>query len=114
MGVSRRKYRREFKLDVLRRLDAGVSMAELARGLEINRKMLIRWREECRQAPESAFPGHGKPGGPEDRIAELERKIGQQTVEIDFLKTCWQRIEQLRRLPASIADQQSSARSAKR
>jgi hypothetical protein len=30
----------------------------------------------------------------EGRIAELERKIGQQTLEIDFLKGCLQRIEE--------------------
>jgi len=35
-----------------------------------------------------------------DRVAQLERKIGQQTLEIDFLKGCLQRIEQQRQLQA--------------
>jgi hypothetical protein len=35
-------------------------------------------------------------------VAQLERKIGQQTLEIDFLKGCLQRIEQQRQLQAVI------------
>jgi len=55
-----------------------------------------RWRRELRQGPGNAFPGNGKPRCPEGRIAELEHKIGQQALEIDFLKGCLQRIEEQR------------------
>ena len=34
------------------------------------------------------------------RVAKLERKVGQQTLEIDFLKGCLQRIEEQRMLQA--------------
>ncbi len=33
-------------------------------------------------------------------MARLERQIGQQTVEIDFLKGCWQGTEEQRMLQA--------------
>ena len=33
----------------------------------------------------------------EANVAALERKIGQQTIEIDFLKQALQRVEDLRR-----------------
>ena len=33
-------------------------------------------------------------------MAQLERKVGQQTLEIDFLKGCLQRIEEERMLQA--------------
>ena len=42
------------------------------------------------------FPGNGKQRWSEGRMAELERKVGQQTLEIDFLKGCLQRIEEQR------------------
>jgi len=58
--------------------------------------LLHRWRSEFRQGPGTAFPGHGQRRWSEGRIAELERKIGQQTLEIDFLKGCLQRIEEQR------------------
>jgi len=32
------------------------------------------------------FPGNGKPRWSDGRIAELERKVGQQALEIDLLK----------------------------
>ena len=59
MGLSRRQFRKEFKLAAVRRLEAGVSLAEVARGLEVNPNVLQRWRREFRQAPGSAFPGSG-------------------------------------------------------
>ena len=43
---------------------------------------------------ETAFPGLGKRrASEENRLAELERKIGQQTLEIDFLRRVLQRVE---------------------
>lgn len=36
MGLSRRRFTREFKLNALRRLEMGVPIAELARAIEVN------------------------------------------------------------------------------
>src|SRR5207247_11445343 len=94
MGLSRRQFTKEFKLAAVRRLEEGVSIAEAARALEANPNVLHRWRREFRQAPGNVFPGNGKPRWSEGRIAELERKVGQQALEIDFLKVCLQRIEE--------------------
>ena len=58
--------------------------------------MLERWRGEWRAKGELAFPGTGRRGAglpaldDAHRIAELERKIGQLTMENDFLKKAWQ------------------------
>jgi hypothetical protein len=49
----------------------------------------------------------------EGRIAELERKIGQQALEIDFLKGCLQRIEEQRMLQAVTGNPRSTGRSKK-
>jgi transposase-like protein len=114
MGVSRRQFTREFKLAAVRRLESGVSLAEVARGMEVNPSVLDRWRREFRQAPGKAFPGNGKPRWSEGRIAELERKIGQQVLEIDFLQGCLQRIEEQRMLQVSTGSPQSTGRSRKR
>jgi hypothetical protein len=57
-------------------------------GAEVNPNVLQRWRREFRQALGNAFPGNGQRRSSEGRVAELERKIGQQVVEIDFLKGC--------------------------
>ena len=114
MGLSRRQFNREFKLGAIQRLEQGISIAEVARALEVNPNVLHRWRKEFRQGPGNAFPGQGQRRWSEGRIAELERKIGQQTLEIDFLKGCLQRIEEQRMLQASNGNPQSTTRSGKK
>jgi transposase len=74
MGLSRRTFTKEFKLAVVRRLQQGVSIGEVARALEVNSNVLHRWRREFRQGPGKVFPGNGKQRWSEGRIAELERK----------------------------------------
>src|SRR5512146_198608 len=84
MGLSRRQFTKEFKLAAVRRLEQGISIQEAARALEVNPNVLHRWRREFRQGPGNAFPGNGKPRWAEGQIVELERKVGQQALEIDF------------------------------
>ena len=114
MGLSRRMFSKEFKLAAVQRLEQGVSLGEVARALEVNPNVLHRWRREIRQGPGIVFPGHGKQRWSEGRVADLERKIGQQTLEIDFLKGCLQRIEEQRMLQAVTGNPQSTGRSKKR
>ena len=64
----------------------------------MNPNVLHRWRREFRDGVDRAFPGLGKKKVDENRVAELERKIGQQTLEIDFLKRALQRVEESRML----------------
>ena len=87
---------------------------EVARALEVNSNVLHRWRREIRQGPGNVFPGHGKQRWADGRIAELERKIGQQALEIDFLKGCLQRIEEQRMLQALTGNPPSTGRSKKK
>jgi transposase len=114
MGLSRRQFTKEFKWAAVRRLEQGVSMAEVSRGLEVNPNVLHRWKKEFRAGTGNAFPGNGKPRWSEGRMAELERKIGQQALEIDFLKECLQRIEQQRMLQALSGNPPSSRKSGKK
>ena len=71
-------------------------------------------RREIRQGPGNVFPGQGRQRWAEGRVAELERKIGQQALEIDFLKGCLQRIEEQRMLQALTGNPRSTGRSKKK
>lgn len=114
MGLSRRQFTKEFKLAAVRRLEEGVSLGEVARALEVNPNVLHRWRREFRRGPGNVFPGNGQRRWSEGRMAELERKIGQQALEIDFLKGCLQRIEEQRMLQALTGNPRSTRRSKKK
>jgi transposase-like protein len=114
MGKSRRLFTKEFKLAAVRRLEQGVSMAEASRALEVNPNVLHRWRREFRQGAGNVFPGNGKQRWSEGQIADLERKIGQQALKIDFLKGCLQRIEEQRMLQALTGNPPSTGKSRKK
>ena len=86
MVKSRRVFTREFKLAAVKELESGKPLGYVARQLEVNPNVLHRWRREFREQPTQAFSGHGKRVLAESREAELERKIGQLTMENDFLK----------------------------
>ena len=111
MGLSRRQFTKECKRAATQRLAMGASVAAVARAFEINPNVLHRWRREFRQGPGNAFPGLGKRRGEEGRVPQLERKIGQQGLEIDFLKGCLPRIDEPRKLQALKGKPLSTSRS---
>ena len=111
MGLSRRQFTKEFKLAAIERLEMGALVAEVARAFEVNPNVLHRWRREFRQGPGNAFPGLGKRRWDKGRVAQLERKIGQQALEIDFLKGCLQHIDEQRKLQALNGKPLSTSRS---
>ena len=113
MSLSRRKFTKEFKEAALRRLELGASAAEVARACEVSPNLLYRWKRELREHGGKAFSGHGQSRQEEARVAELERKVGRQAVEIDFLRGCLQHVEQERKLQA-LSTLRSSMRSSKR
>ena len=92
MDLSRAIYSRDLKITAMRALDAGAPTGEIARKYQLSPKLLERWRGEWRARGEAAFPGIGHRGSglpaldDARRIADLERKIGQLTMENDFLK----------------------------
>lgn len=96
MDLSRAVYSRDLKIAAMRALDSGSTAGEIARKYQLSPKLLERWRGEWRAKGESAFPGIGRRGAglpavdDARRIAELERKIGQLTMENDFLKKALQ------------------------
>jgi transposase len=96
MDLSRAIYSRDLKIAAMRALDTGSTAGEIARKYQVSPHLLQRWRGEWRAKGDLAFPGIGRPGAAlpavDDarRIAELERKIGQLTMENDFLKKALQ------------------------
>src|ERR1700686_2435973 len=107
---SPRVFSREFKLGMIRRLLAGENVSALGRELKLSRKDLYAWRDRFLAGGPQALRGRGRaprggsgaaapaviqapPDGPDEalaaahrRVAELEGKIGQQQVELDFFR----------------------------
>jgi transposase len=96
MDLSRAVYSRDLKIAAMRALDTGSTTGEIARKYQVSPHLLGRWRGEWRAKGDLAFPGGGRRGASlpavdyARHIAELERKIGQLTMENDFLKKALQ------------------------
>ena len=101
MGAGRRKFTKEFKEEPRSGgSELGVSLAEVARACEVNANVLHRWRREFCRTPARRLPGNGQRRTDESQVAELERKVGRQALEIDFLQRCLQHVEEQRKLQA--------------
>jgi len=95
VGRSRGRRRiisKEFKIAALRQLEAGQSVAEVARACEVDPSMLQRWRVAWEKDPANAFSAT-RQVSPASREAELERRIGRLTRENDFLKRALLKLE---------------------
>ena len=130
---NRRSFSREFKLAVIGRLEAGESGSALALELGVKRTILYRWRDAWRVGGAPALrSGRGRPPKLEAlemadargvaakagdlkearrQIAELERKVGQQALDLDFFKGALRRIETSRRPDTAAGATVSSPRS---
>ncbi len=110
MKLRRKRYTPEFKRMAVERFELCESPRSLAEELGVERAMLYRWQKQLRGGGE--LRPSGRPAGttkakppaePKDlqaaqrRIAELERVVGQQRLEIDFFRGALHRVEELRR-----------------
>jgi hypothetical protein len=106
------------KLEVIQRFAAGESPSALAEEYSIRRTLVYQWAAVYREQGEAGLRGPGRPSrvelaaalvgkGPaasdpahsvsaaQRRIALLEQKIAQQSLEIDFFKLALQHFETL-------------------
>src|SRR5262245_39746803 len=105
---KRRVFGREFKLSAVRRVEAGESVASLSRELGVPQGHLYKWCRHFRQGGAEALrpacrprKGFGmldlEPGKDvaraRKRISELERKVGQQQLELDFFRRALRQVE---------------------
>ncbi len=87
--MTRRKFTSKFKTKVvLETLKERMSTVELARKYELSPQQISTWKREFLDNAEKVFDGKKK--SKKDAVLEKEesllRVIGQQKVEIDFLK----------------------------
>jgi len=118
----------EFKESVARRMLNGESVSALHHELQIKRSVLYRWRDAYRKEGVAGLQrvGGRPPGVPNPprpaadpeqaaahRIAELERKVGQQALDLDFFRRAFKRVKELRRKPGELGATASTERSGK-
>ena len=93
MGIKR-QFTKEFKLSILNELETK-KLAEVCREHNLAPSTVSGWRKDYEANPKEAFKGHGKIWKEDARIAKYERVIGQQYMEIAFLKKVCEKFKQM-------------------
>ncbi len=96
-----RPYTREFKVGLVERMLAGENISALSRDEGVSRSVLYAWKRSYQALGLAGLRGMGRPGGgavplPDERVAALERKIGQQQLELDFFRHALRHLETFR------------------
>ena len=125
---KRRVFSREFKLSAVKRALSGENVAALSRALWVPRGHIYGWCQHYRAGGAAALRPACRPrkgyGMVEleptkdlvtarRRINELERKVGQQQVELDFFREALRQVEGARR-PSDGPGARASTRSSRR
>ena len=85
--TKRKKYSKEFKLDVIALVvDQNYSQAEAARNLGVNPNMLGRWIKEADNDDGHAFRGNGKLTPEQEEIRGLKAQVKRLEMEREILK----------------------------
>ncbi|MBI5876290.1 MAG: transposase [Chloroflexi bacterium] len=86
-GQPKRKFAAEFKSRVVLEVLSGrSSVAALARKHRLKDKLIYEWREQALARLPQVFSRSNDGVAQEHRVAELERLIGQLTIENEALK----------------------------
>jgi transposase len=95
MTRNRRQFTREFKLQVIREVEVGKTLAQAAREHALHPNLIRKWQTQYAEYGQQAqaFAGNGRAYSDEAKIAELERLIGHLTIENDFVKRLLARLE---------------------
>lgn len=111
MSKVNREFTAEYRTQAAQRILQGESVTKLHDELKITRSVLYRWRGQYRKEGAVGLerkvgrpPGVPNPTAPwagvseeesfRQQIAALERKVGQQTVQLDFFKRAFKRVKE--------------------
>lgn len=110
MGRKYVKYTQEFREAALARLETAGSVSGLCRELGISRQLLYQWRataarDRLRQSRRTASLSQEN--------ARLKKLLAEKTLEVDFFKGAFEKIEALRRSGSGSGATASSSRCAR-
>lgn len=126
MSGKNRVFSLEFKKAVAQRMLSGESVSALHHELHVGRNVLYRWRDAYRKEGAAGLERPvGRPPGvtnlprpraaPEEaaarRVAELERKIGQQAMDLEFFRKAFKHVKESRRKNTETGGTASTKRS---
>ncbi|TAL40356.1 MAG: transposase [Methylovulum sp.] len=99
MSVSKRKFTRDFKIQVVQEVEQGFkTRAQINREYELSEGLVAKWIAAYKKDPQNAFTGVNTGGNSEvdklkAKISQLEWALGRKTMEVELLR---ETVEKLR------------------
>lgn len=117
-----RRHTVEFKRQAVERMKTCENIHELARELNIQRKLLYTWKYQFEGRPEARHANLGitsedrKEKQLRDEITKLKMALAEKVIEADFFRSALRRIKELRQAstaPGGLASTKTSGRGRK-
>lgn len=88
MARLRRRFSKEFKLEIVKRSLGDERLSDIADEYKLHINTISRWRKEYLQTGQDSFPGEGNEQLNEDqkRIKYLEKELKEAKLESEILK----------------------------
>ena len=88
MALLRRRFSKEFKLEIVKRSLGDERLSDIADEYKLHVNTISRWRREYLEAGQNSFPGEGNEQLNEDqkRIKRLEKELSEAKLESEILK----------------------------
>lgn len=84
---ARSRYPREFKLEVVRRLESGEkTLSELCRELNLSQQYVCRWKKQLWATATEGFSGRARRQGSSSEVAALRSEVERLREENEILK----------------------------
>ena len=109
------RYPNEFRRMCVERMKQCDDISALSRELDIDRRLLYRWRDQLDPPDKSEWPPpqNSRESTLRKEVGQLKRVLAEKTLELDFFKGALQKVEARRQQSGVSGAQASTTKSGK-
>lgn len=107
------KYTEEFRRQAVERMKESDNVRALARELGIDKRLLYDWRERAADLSDQRSPANRQARTKETEVKELQRLLGEKTLEVDFFRGALQKVAARRQGSGGSGETASTTKSGK-
>ena len=110
-----RRHSDEFKRMCVERMKQCDDISALSRELDIDRRLLYRWRDQLEPPDKSEWPPpqNSRESTLRKEVSQLKRVLAEKTLELDFFKGALQKVEARRQQSGGSGAKASTTKSGK-
>jgi len=107
------RFTKAYRFMAVERMKRGEDVSALSRELGVSRQTLYTWRDQAEGAEVTPKPNVSQEAELRQQIARLKRLLAEKTLEVDFFKGAFEKVEARRRNSSDSGGTASGSTSAK-